>query len=358
MSEAVRKELEIRAVCPVTKGLPVRMTEHGFASACAAALAQAREAVQGNSGLSLAAVRLCRCLQCLGKDRPPELLVVDLECLKTERGSAQPEKELDMGLKKTQDGTCKNCGRNNMTLTRLHGDLVCSSCGNLLSAMANRPEAVENALRKMLPHFLPAKSSSGEREQKLAQRCDELAAEVQALADQLVGEQDFGKKRGEEADRYWAFLLKIGESVDSGFDGACDMALVPEMVTETLSDLQAEKNSLQQQAERLTAENTVLAGRVSELEIQIKRAYEASRYPNPGEVSLAVVVNDLYEELLNLQGEHGKLKGRLQEELNEHSTPVECLLESTYEHDLMRDQLADFALKVLQGQVGIVHRDA
>lgn len=263
-----------------------------------------------------------------------------------------------MGLKKTQDGTCENCGRNNMTLTRLHGELVCSSCGNLFSVMANRPESVEKALRKLLPQLLPAADSGDEEEQKLARRRDELDAEVQALTDQLVDEQGLRKKRAEEADQYWSFLLEIGESLDSGFDGACDVALVPAMVTETLSGLQAEKITLLQHAERLTAESTVLANRISELEIQMKKAYEASRYPNPGEVSLAVVVSDLYEELLNLQGENSQLKIRLQEELAARSTPVEFLLESSYEHDLIRDQLADFALKVLQGQVGIVHREA
>ncbi|ADW16396.1 hypothetical protein Despr_0208 [Desulfobulbus propionicus DSM 2032] len=316
MSEAVRNDIEVRAVCPVTRGLPVRMTEHGFAQACAEALAQAHEAVKNSDGLPLAAVRLSRCLQCLGKERPPELQVVDLEILKTERGSAQCKRELEMGGKK-HDGTCENCGRENMTLTRLHGDLVCTSCGNLFGAMANRPEAVEKALRKMLPHCLPAAGSVDEEKQELARRCDELAAEVQTLSGQLIEEQELRKKRAEEADQYWSFLLKIGESLDSGFDGACDVALVPEMVTETFSGLEAEKTTLLQNAERLTAESTVLANRVSELEKRLEDLEGWEKVPTSG-----------------------------------------LVMESSFEHDLIRDQLADFALKILQGQVGIVHREA
>jgi ribosomal protein L37AE/L43A len=266
MSEAVCNDIEVRAVCPVTKGLPVRMTEHGFALACAAALGQAREAAQGNSGLSLAAVRMSRCLQCRGQERPPELQVLDLEILKTERGSAQCKRELEMSGKK-QDGTCENCGRKNMALTRLHGDLVCTSCGNLFGAMANRPEAVKKALRKMLPQFLPTEAG-GEQERDLAQRCNELAAEVQGLNNQLADEQALRKKRDAVAGR-------------------------------------------------LNEENTVLASRVSELEKRLEGLEEWEKVPALGIVS-----------------------------------------ESGYEQDFVRDQLAVFALKVLQGQVGVVHREA
>gem|GEM_PF-6977232 len=316
MCETVRKEPKMRAVCPVTRGLPARMTEHGFASACAAALGQAREAVQDNSGLSLAAVRISRCLQCLGKKRPPELQVVDLDSLKTERGSAQREKEFEMSGKK-QDGTCENCGRKNMTLTRLHGELVCSSCGNLFGAMVNRPEAVEKALGKMLPQLLPAAGSDDEEKQELARRCDELTAEVQALGNQLAAAQELRNKRGAEAERFWSLLLEIGENLDHNFDAADGADQVPAMVRQTVSGLQAESTGHRLRAERLTDESTVLASRISELENRFEGVEQWKEAPS-----------------------------------------AEGLLVTGYEQDFIRDQLADFALKVLQGRVGVVHREA
>ncbi len=238
------------------------MTEHGFASACRIALGQAREAVKEKSGFSLAVARLSRCLQCLGKERPSELQVVDLKILNTERDSAQPKKEPEMSGKK-QDGTCENCGRKNMTLTRLHGDLVCASCGNLFCAMVNRPEAVEKALRKLLPQLLPAADSGDEKKQELARRYDKLTAEVQALDVKLVDA------------------------------------------------------SHRQQAKQLTDENTVLANRISELENRFEGVEQWKETPF-----------------------------------------AEGLLVTGYEQDLVRDQLADFALKVLQGRVGVVHRES
>ncbi len=292
------------------------MTESGFASTCAATLAQACEAVKNNGDLSLAAVQLSRCLQCQGDEKPPELQVVDLEILKTERGSMQPEKELKMSEKK-QDGTCENCGRKNMSLTRLHGDLVCASCSNLfIDLLANRPEVVEKALRKMLPHLLTAAASGSEKEQELTQRCDELVTEVQSLGDKLAGEQELWKKRDADAERYWSFLLEIGETLHSGFDAADNIAQVPVMVRETMSGLQADKAGYQQQAEQLADENTALVNRISELENRLDAMEPWQAVP-----------------------------------------AAEGLLENGYERNLIRDQLADFALKVLQGRVGIVHRE-
>lgn len=306
----------MRAACPVTKGTPVRMTEHGFASACRIALAQAREAVKEKSGFSLAVARLSRCLQCLGKERPSELQVVDLNILNTERNSAQPKEEPEMSGKR-QDGTCENCGRKNMTLTRLHGDLVCASCGNLFGAMVNRPEAVEKALRKLLPQLLPATSSGDEEKQELARRCDELTAEVQALGNQLVEAQELLKKQSAEAERNWSLLREIGESLDLGFDAADGAVQVLAMVRQTVFDLQAASAAHRQRAEQLTDEKSVLANRISELENRFEGVEQWKETPF-----------------------------------------AEGLLVTGYEQDLIRDQLADFALKVLQGQVGVVHRES
>jgi cell division protein FtsB len=306
----------MRAACPVTKGTPVRMTEHGFASACRIAMRQAREAVKTKSGFTLAAARLCRCLQCRGEERPPELQVVDLKILDAERNSAQPKKEPEMSGKR-QDGTCENCGRKNMTLTRLHGDLVCASCGNLFGAMANRPEAVEKALRKLLPQLLPAAGSGDEEKQELAQQRDELTAEVQLLGNQLVVAQELLKKQGAEAESNWSLLREIVESLDLSFDAADGAVQVLVMVRQAVSALQTDSASHRQQAKQLTDENTVLANRISELENRFEGV-------------------EPWKEAQFAEG----------------------LLVTGYEQDLVRDQLADFALKVLQGRVGVVHREA
>lgn len=283
------------------------MTEHGFASACKIALSQAREALKKKSGFTLAAARLSRCLQCRGKERPPELQVVDLKVLDTERNSAQPKKEPEMSGKR-QDGTCENCGRKNMTLTRLHGDLVCASCGNLFGAMANRPEAVEKALRKLLPQLLPAASSGDEEKQELARRCDELTAEVQALDVKLVDAQELLSEIGS----YCGKLAK-----DLGLDAANGAVQVLVMVRQAVADLQNASLSHRQQAKQLTDENTALANRISELENRFEGVEQWKEAPF-----------------------------------------AEGLLVTGYEQDLVRDQLADFALKVLQGRVGVVHRES
>jgi len=218
---------------------------------------------------------------------------------------------------KKQDGTCENCGRKNMTLTRLHGELVCSSCGNLFGAMVNRPEAVEKALGKMLPQLLPAAGSDDEEKQELARRCDELTAEVQALGNQLAAAQELRNKRGAEAERFWSLLLEIGENLDHNFDAADGADQVPAMVRQTVSGLQAESTGHRLRAERLTDESTVLASRISELENRFEGVEQWKEAPS-----------------------------------------AEGLLVTGYEQDFIRDQLADFALKVLQGRVGVVHREA
>ena len=283
------------------------MTEQGFASACRFALGQAREALKKKSGFTLAAARLSRCLQCRGKERPPELQVVDLKVLDTERNSAQPKEEPEMSGKR-QDGTCENCGRKNMTLTRLHGDLVCASCGNLFGAMANRPEAVEKALHKLLPQLLPAANSGDEKEQELARRCDELTAEMQALDVKLVDAQELLSEIGS----YCGKLAK-----DLGLDAGNGAVQVLVMVRQAVADLQNASLSHRQQAKQLTDENTVLANRISELENRFEGVEQWKEAPF-----------------------------------------AEGLLVTGYEQDLVRDQLADFALKVLQGRVGVIHREA
>lgn len=135
--------------------------------------------------------------------------------------------------------------------------------------------------------------------------------------DRSVDEREMRENMDAAAKRYWMLLLEIGGHLDPCFDAACGVAGVPEMVRETIADLQAEKSMLQADAERLINENTVLADRVSELEKRLGDLEEWEKIPAP-----------------------------------------ESILESGYEHDLVRDQLADFALKVLQGRVGVVHREA
>lgn len=287
------------------------MTEQGFASACRFALGQAREALKKKSCFTLAAARLSRCLQCRGKERPPELQVVDLKILDAERNSAQPKKEPEMSGKR-QDGTCENCGRKNMTLTRLHGDLVCASCGNLFGAMVNRPEAVEKALRKLLPQLLPAANSGDEEKQELARRCDKLTAEVQALDVKLVNAKLVdAQELLSEIGSYCRELAK-----DLGLDAADGAVQVLAMVRQAVTALQTDSANHRQQAKQLTDENTVLANRISELENRFEGVEQWKEAP-----------------------------------------VAEGLLVTGYEQDLVRDQLADFALKVLQGRVGVVHRE-
>jgi len=72
----------------------------------------------------------------------------------------------------------------------------------------------------------------------------------------------------------------------------------------------------QRQVIQLTDENIVLADRVSELEKRLEAQDAWEKFP-----------------------------------------ASKVALETNDEHDLVRDQLADFALKVLRGNVSIVHRE-
>lgn len=85
---------------------------------------------------------------------------------------------------------------------------------------------------------------------------------------------------------------------------------IPSLVNETVSSIQAKNTRLQQ-------ESTVLANQVFELE---KRLEELQAW--------------------------------------EEIPAVEPVPGASYEQDFIKDQLANFALKVLQGQVGVVHRES
>jgi len=84
-----------------------------------------------------------------------------------------------------------------------------------------------------------------------------------------------------------------------------------------LADEQALRKKLNRDAELLTAENNSLADRISELEKHLEEL-------------------EAWEEI----------------------PPTDPKIEIGVGYDLVRDQLADFALKIIQGQVGIVHREA
>nr|WP_321465147.1 hypothetical protein [uncultured Desulfobulbus sp.] len=190
--------------------------------------------------------------------------------------------------------------------------------------ITKRPEAIERALLKLHPQLLQTERDIAGRFIELDVEVKRLKATIEFLNNRLYEEEVTSKSMAGavkeyryDAEQYWFTVFEISESIEPGFFSSGDVSQVPKIVRETISRLQIDKAQIKQVAERLSDENTVLVNRVSELEKRLEDIDDWEKIPSPG-----------------------------------------LELESNLAHDLMRDQLADFALKIIQGQVGIVHREA
>lgn len=146
------------AACPVTGGLPSRMTEAAFVRACQAHQARSRSERAETGGKSTVADSMTMrramdpCETCRGNSKPAELEIIPLtevrqitaeKCQKIQP-KKQPEKEVECMRKKT---SCDCCGKAK-ALSMCSGDLLCSSCAALAGAMSNRLEDVATMVVK------------------------------------------------------------------------------------------------------------------------------------------------------------------------------------------------------------------
>lgn len=121
--------------CPVTGGVPTRMTEASFKRACAGHRRQTGK-TSYNYQIKEREVDLSACARCKGKKRPTELTIIT------------DEEVREMGKPARNMGKCQNCGESAM-VTKNNGLLVCSSCSSIQAAVKNRLEAVANAARTL-----------------------------------------------------------------------------------------------------------------------------------------------------------------------------------------------------------------
>ena len=121
--------------CPVTGGVPTRMTEASFKRAYAGHRRQTGK-TSYNYQIKERKVDLSACALCKGKKRPTELTIIS------------DEEVREMGKPVRNMGKSQNCGESSM-VTKNNGLLVCSSCSSIQAAVNNRLEAVANAARSL-----------------------------------------------------------------------------------------------------------------------------------------------------------------------------------------------------------------
>lgn len=139
--------------CPVTGGLPTKMTESGFAALCARQIENAG-GWKYNYGKNKPRDGQTWCQVCRGEQRPKELQLVDVQTL-AQLPKPQPNKEPKMATKKVR-GVCEGgCGQT-LQLSTNYGVKMCSTCGAAHSHVKNHAETVVAAIRRtgMLPWYV------------------------------------------------------------------------------------------------------------------------------------------------------------------------------------------------------------
>jgi hypothetical protein len=137
--------LIVLKMCPVTNGLPTRMTKPGFDGLCKAQ--QSASGRWAHGVLDRRQGKVPYCAVCKGKRLPAELEIVKLADLKKNQG------ENDMPGKKWGNKKCDCCGKEKTIVSQCSGDLVCSACASLYGAINHRPEKVISSINKLRPEL-------------------------------------------------------------------------------------------------------------------------------------------------------------------------------------------------------------
>ncbi len=169
--------MQIAGQCPVTCGLPTRMTEGGFARACAAKQQQGGEYCddpKNRASKQVFAVRkkLNICATCRGENRPAELEILTLS-------------EVTVGTK-TKGQACTLCGKKDCQVAMNHGKEVCSSCSVLMAAVNLRPESVLAAIN----HLGKADFFAAAGRVEITATSEPLSLEDQAMQNDLLALRD------------------------------------------------------------------------------------------------------------------------------------------------------------------------
>lgn len=132
--------VQVLGTCPITCGLPTRMTAAGFARACKARREMGED--RGGEPLQASAVAAFKvrkkmdvCAECRGKRQPAELELIELT-------------EGDMVVSK-KNANCESCGKGKLNLSSCSGDVVCSSCAAVYGAINNRLPILAAAVRRL-----------------------------------------------------------------------------------------------------------------------------------------------------------------------------------------------------------------
>lgn len=128
--------------CPLTCGLPTRMSRRSFDEACAAERRkqQQRGEEWGAYGHKSKARLKIRCEECRGKVPPAEITIISME-------------EIMGGQSRLKKGKCALCSESG-TVKSNHGLMVCTSCAAVQANINVRPQAVMRAMAIMRPELL------------------------------------------------------------------------------------------------------------------------------------------------------------------------------------------------------------
>lgn len=136
--------------CPITSGLPTKMTRAGFERSCAAHRERGRS--ERADAMAVMAVRraMDACASCQGI--PPELEIVTLDDMRgviadsgamgsKKSAEIQPKKQPEVDDMQKGKKECDGCGKNR-SVKMCSGELLCSSCAAVAGSVGNRLEAV------------------------------------------------------------------------------------------------------------------------------------------------------------------------------------------------------------------------
>jgi hypothetical protein len=273
----------VGGLCPVTGGNPTKMTEGGFARACAAALAASREA----EGKGILELRCRRCLVCRGKLLPDELTIIALPVTGGEE---------QMGSK--YEGTCACCGRERKQLQKQYGEGVCPSCAVMRTLVKNMPEVVVEQLQK-LAEFPVATPVDGVGENSLLARLRDV---LQAGDGDIVRAAELAMDRQVSAARALAEMVDVRKALKAGDDE--EILVVAKRRMELLAKVDRMAAEAGAERDRLADEVRQLRRRLQAATAQpapaVLEARECSCSGGRDEVLFDLLIEALGDQVINL----------------------------------------------------------
>lgn len=128
-------------LCPALGGVSTRLSRKSWDALCASTRAARAGDAWGflGNGPTLIRKAINTCGECKGQYLPPKLTIIpaaELAAMKQQHREESMAKE-----------SCQICGQAGRTLKRNRGKQACPSCHSVIATVANRPEAVANAIK-------------------------------------------------------------------------------------------------------------------------------------------------------------------------------------------------------------------